>query len=236
VNGTTVLLVDDDEALVDALGGALRLEGFDVEVASDYDQALSAFDRVGPDIVLLDLMLPGPSGFEVCRDIRSRSSVPILMISGRGGEGDIVSALGAGADDYLVKPFGVHELIARMRAALRRSPRRERSEDDKIIQAGDVNMQPASGRAWVGSKPLELSSGEFDLLAVLVRHADKVLTRAELVKQAGGLDGLSKKTVDARMRRLRAKLPPHMRIVTIRGVGFRYESDVPGKGTTRSSP
>jgi two-component system response regulator RegX3 len=206
------------------LGGALRLEGFDVEVAGDATEALAAFERVGSDVVLLDLVLPDTSGLQVCREIRRRSTVPILMISGRGGEGDIVSALGMGADDYLVKPFGVPELIARIRAALRRSPRRERRGGDEIVRVGDLQLQLGSGRAWISGKPLDLTSNEFDLLEVLVRHAGKVLTRADLAADVRDLDGLSRKTIDARMRRLRSKLPGDRWIATVRGVGFRFES------------
>jgi two-component system response regulator RegX3 len=220
---TSVLLVDDDEAVRDALGGALRLEGFDVEGAGDATEALAAFERVGSDVVLLDLVLPGASGLEVCREIRRRSTVPILMISGRGGEGDVVSALGMGADDYLVKPFGVPELIARIRAALRRSPRRERRGGDEIVRVGDLQLQLGSGRAWISGKPLDLTANEFDLLEVLVRHAGKVLTRADLAADVRELDGLSRKTIDARMRRLRTKLPGGQWIATVRGVGFRFE-------------
>jgi two-component system response regulator RegX3 len=226
---TQVLLVDDEEAVREALAGALRLDGFEVEVAGDAAEALAAFERVGPDVVLLDVVLPGQSGLEICRDIRRRSLVPILMISGRGREGDVVSALGMGADDYLVKPFGIPELIARIRAALRRSPPRQLRGGDEIIQVGELQLQLGSGRAWVGGKPLELATPEFDLLEVLVRHAGKVLTRADLAAENRDLDGLSRKTIDARMRRLRSKLPSDRWISTVRGVGFRFEGGASGR-------
>jgi len=215
---TTVLLVDDEEAITDAFGAALELQGFTVTVAHRAADAVALVDEATPDVVLLDLLLPDSSGIEVCRSIRKRSPVPILMISGRATEADVVAALEAGADDYLVKPFGVAELVARIRAALRRSS--PASPADALLQAGPVTLAPGRRRVWVRGHALDLPDREFAVLEVLVRNQGRVVSRASVTR------GLSSKALDATVRRLRQKLGDSAgAIVTVRGVGFRFEPD-----------
>jgi two-component system response regulator RegX3 len=225
---TCIFLVDDDRGVTDALGGALRAEGFHVAVANSADDALASFDRVRPDVVLLDLVLPDTSGFEVCRKIREESRIPIIMISGRSAEHDIVDALNAGADDYLVKPFGVPELVARIRAALRRGPSGEVGGASETLEIGDLCLDPPSGRAWIRGKDLALPLKEFRILESLMRREGRVVSRPTLVSEVWGVDeGVSKKAVDARIRRLRqalAEVAGDGRVSTVRGVGFRYEA------------
>jgi two-component system, OmpR family, response regulator RegX3 len=220
---TTVLFVDDDPAIAEAFGTALELEGFSLEVAHDGREALECFERAAADVVVLDVVLPGASGITVCERIRKVSSVPILMISGRAWEADVVAALEAGADDYLIKPFGTAELVARIRAALRRSSPPEPT--DTVRRVGNLTLSPERGRAWLRGRALELTDKEFALLEALMRNPDRVVTRAALVREVWGGDGsVTKKALDATVRRLRDKLgDADGSIVTVRGVGFRFE-------------
>jgi two-component system response regulator RegX3 len=224
---TCVFLVDDDPGVTDALGTALVAEGFAVAVVHTGEKALEMFDGVKPEIVLLDLVLPGISGSQVCRRLRAKSKVPILMISGRSGEHEVIESLDAGADDYLVKPFGVHELVARVRAALRRGPVGEVGAASDTVEVGDLTLETRSARAWLAGRELALAAKEYNLLETLARNAGRVVHRDALVAEAWGPDErVSKKTIDSRIRRLREKLQGAdggSRIQTVRGVGFRYE-------------
>lgn len=224
---TRVLVVEDEESFSDALSFMLRREGYEVGVAVDGVQALEEFDRHGADLVLLDLMLPGISGTEVCRNLRQRSAVPIIMVTAKDGEVDKVVGLELGADDYVTKPFSSRELVARIRAVLRR-----RGEPDEllptVLETGpvriDVDRHVVSVRGEVTPMPLK----EFDLLELLMRNAGRVLTRGQIIDRVWGSDYVGDtKTLDVHVKRLRAKLeddpanPVH--IVTVRGLGYKFE-------------
>ena len=223
--GTTVLLVDDEEAITDAFGAALELEGFTVNTAHRAAEAVAQIDESPPDIVVLDMILPDGSGVDVCAAIRRRSSVPILMISGQSAEIHVIAALEAGADDYLIKPFGSAELVARIRAALRRSFAPEPTHS--FVQVGPLTLAPDRLRAWVHGQPIDLPEKEFAVLELLARNHGRVVTRANVIRElTGSDDGMSSKALDATVRRLRQKLPALSgAIVTVRGVGFRLEPD-----------
>ena len=224
---TRVLVVEDEESFSDALSFMLRREGYEVGIAIDGIQAIEEFDRHGADLVLLDLMLPGISGTEVCRSLRQRSAVPIIMVTAKDGEVDKVVGLELGADDYVTKPFSSRELVARIRAVLRR-----RGEPDEllptVLEAGpvriDVDRHVVSVRGDVTSMPLK----EFDLLELLMRNAGRVLTRGQIIDRVWGSDYVGDtKTLDVHIKRLRAKIeddpanPVH--IVTVRGLGYKLE-------------
>ena len=224
---TRVLVVEDEESFSDALSFMLRREGYEVGIAIDGMQAIEEFDRHGADLVLLDLMLPGISGTEVCRSLRQRSAVPIIMVTAKDGEVDKVVGLELGADDYVTKPFSSRELVARIRAVLRR-----RGEPDEllptVIEAGpvriDVDRHVVSVRGEVISMPLK----EFDLLELLMRNAGRVLTRGQIIDRVWGSDYVGDtKTLDVHIKRLRAKIeddpgnPVH--ILTVRGLGYKYD-------------
>ncbi len=224
---TRVLVVEDEESFSDALSFMLRREGYEVGIAIDGMQAIEEFDRHGADLVLLDLMLPGISGTEVCRSLRQRSAVPIIMVTAKDGEVDKVVGLELGADDYVTKPFSSRELVARIRAVLRR-----RGEPDEllptVIEAGpvriDVDRHVVSVRGEVIPMPLK----EFDLLELLMRNAGRVLTRGQIIDRVWGSDYVGDtKTLDVHIKRLRAKIeddpgnPVH--ILTVRGLGYKYD-------------
>jgi two-component system response regulator RegX3 len=224
---TRVLVVEDEESFSDALSFMLRREGYEVGIAVDGMQAIEEFDRHGADLVLLDLMLPGISGTEVCRSLRQRSAVPIIMVTAKDGEVDKVVGLELGADDYVTKPFSSRELVARIRAVLRR-----RGEPDEllptVIEAGpvriDVDRHVVSVRGEVIPMPLK----EFDLLELLMRNAGRVLTRGQIIDRVWGSDYVGDtKTLDVHIKRLRAKIegdpgnPEH--ILTVRGLGYKYD-------------
>ena len=224
---TRVLVVEDEESFSDALSFMLRREGYEVGIAIDGVQAIEEFDRHGADLVLLDLMLPGISGTEVCRSLRQRSAVPIIMVTAKDGEVDKVVGLELGADDYVTKPFSSRELVARIRAVLRR-----RGEPDEllptVLEAGpvriDVDRHVVSVRGHVTSMPLK----EFDLLELLMRNAGRVLTRGQIIDRVWGSDYVGDtKTLDVHIKRLRAKIeddPAHpVHIVTVRGLGYKME-------------
>lgn len=223
-NGTSVLIVDDNPAVTDVLGTALVHEGYGVSAANGADEAMKAFADVDPDVVLLDLVFPDDiSGVDICRKLRQRSAVPIVMISARTTERDVIEALEAGADDYLTKPFGIPELVARIRAVVRRRPQGASRRQPEFVELGDLCVDSTTHRAWVGGKLLDLPLKEFQVLAVLIRNACRVVPRDALVGEVWGHVPVSKKTVDAHVRRLREALGTADRVTTVRGVGFRYD-------------
>ena len=227
----TVLVVEDEDSFVEALTVGLKREGFRVQVASDGAEALDIFDAIKPDLVLLDVMLPKISGIDVCREIRRKSSVPIIMVTAKGGEIDTVVGLEVGADDYVTKPYRLRELIARMRAILRRSPDRlEQEEDDSVIEIDGVRVDVERHEVVVHERPVHLPLKEFELLTALMRQAGRVVTRETLLDTTWGSDYYgSTKTLDVHIKRLRTKIEDDpaapARITTIRGLGYRYETD-----------
>ncbi|MDQ6927223.1 MAG: response regulator transcription factor [Actinomycetota bacterium] len=225
-----VLVVEDEESFVEALTIGLKKEGFRVNVARDGAEALVLFDASQPDVVLLDVMLPRISGIDVCRDIRSRSRVPIIMVSAKTSEIDTVVGLEVGADDYVSKPYRLRELVARLRAALRRAPGPLVPMSTDLLEVGDVRLDPERHEVSVRGERIELPLKEFELLQLLLENAGRVLTRDTLIDRVWGLDYVGDtKTLDVHVKRLRAKVeadPAHpARIITIRGLGYKY--DVP---------
>jgi two-component system response regulator RegX3 len=224
---TRVLVVEDEESYSDALSYMLRKEGFEVAVAPTGTVALETFDRTGADLVLLDLMLPGLSGTEVCRTLRQKSNVPVIMLTAKDSEIDKVVGLELGADDYVTKPFSSRELVARIRAVLRR-----RGEDEVVLpaalEAGPVRMDVERHVVTVRGDHVQLPLKEFELLEVLLRNAGRVLTRMQLIDRVWGADYVGDtKTLDVHVKRLRAKIeedPGSPRyIVTVRGLGYKFE-------------
>jgi len=225
-----ILVVDDEESYREALSVALQREGFIVETASDGTEALERFDASHPELVLLDVMLPRMSGIDVCRELRTRSRVPIIMVTARNGEIDTVVGLEVGADDYVTKPFRLRELVARVRAALRRAPAAPNDDDDSVdvLEDGDVRMDVGRHEVFVRGNLASLPLKEFELLELLMLNAGRVLTRDVLIDRVWGPNYYGDtKTLDVHVKRLRAKIeddPAHpSRIVTVRGVGYRYE-------------
>ncbi|GAA1884667.1 MAG: response regulator transcription factor [Williamsia herbipolensis] len=227
---THVLIVEDEESLADPLAFLLRKEGFETTVVNDGTRALSEFDRVAPDIVLLDLMLPGASGTEVCKALRTKSSVPVIMVTARDSEIDKVVGLELGADDYVTKPYSARELIARIRAVLRRGSDTadEVDDDGGLLEAGPVSMDVDRHTVAVRGSSITLPLKEFDLLEYLLRNAGRVLTRGQLIDRVWGADYVGDtKTLDVHVKRLRSKIeedpgnPKHL--VTVRGLGYKLE-------------
>ena len=224
-----VLIVEDEESLADPLAYLLRKEGFEATVVNDGTSALAEFDRSGADIVLLDLMLPGISGTDVCKQLRSRSSVPVIMVTARDSELDKVLGLELGADDYVTKPYSALELIARIRAVLRRgSEAEEAALVDSVLEAGPVRMDVERHVVSVGGDQVALPLKEFDLLEYLMRNKGRVLTRGQLIDRVWGADYVGDtKTLDVHVKRLRSKIeadpgsPVHL--VTVRGLGYKFE-------------
>jgi len=222
-----VLVVDDEESYRDALTIGLSQEGFDVVVAADGAEARIAVRRDHPDLVLLDVMLPDVSGIELCREIRAERDVPVIMLTARDGEVDVVLALELGAADYVAKPYRLRELVARMRAVLRR--RRDAGVDDQVLSAGGVRLDLARHEASVDGARLELSNKEFELLALLISRAGQVVTREECIDTLWwGQDLADTRTLDTHVKRIRRKVeadpavPVHL--VTVRGIGFRFDT------------
>jgi two-component system, OmpR family, response regulator RegX3 len=226
---TRVLVVEDEESFSDPLSYMLRREGFEAVVAANGPDALAEFDRGGADVVLLDLMLPGLSGTEVCRRLRARSSVPIIMLTAKDGEIDKVVGLELGADDYVTKPYSARELVARIRAVLRRRGDAEPSHDDGVLEAGPVRMDVERHVVAVDGETVALPLKEFDLLELLLRNAGRVLTRGQLIDRVWGSDYVGDtKTLDVHVKRLRAKIEPDPAnptyLLTVRGLGYKLEA------------
>ena len=225
---TRVLVVEDEESFSDALTFMLEREGYEVAVAADGNVALEKFEKSGADILLLDLMLPGLPGTEVCRQIRKRSQVPIIMLTAKDGEVDKVVGLELGADDYVTKPFSSRELLARIRAVLRRNGELEELLP-VAIEAGPVRMDVDRHVVTVRGEQVSMPLKEFDLLEILVRNSGRVLTRAQLIDRVWGSDYVGDtKTLDVHIKRLRAKVeidPAHpVHLVTLRGLGYKYDA------------
>ncbi len=221
-------MVEDEESFSDALSFMLRREGYEVVVASDGNEALTAFDKHGADLVLLDLMLPGLAGTEVCRQIRTHSTVPIIMLTAKDGEVDKVVGLELGADDYVTKPFSSRELLARVRAVLRRHGEVE-DMVPPAVESGPVRMDIERHVVTVRGTQVAMPLKEFDLLEILVRNSGRVLTRGQLIDRVWGSDYVGDtKTLDVHIKRLRAKVeedpsnPVHL--LTVRGLGYKYEA------------
>ncbi len=222
-----VLIVEDEESLADPLAYLLRKEGFETTVAVDGPSALAEFDRAGADIVLLDLMLPGMSGTDVCKQLRARSSVPVIMVTARDSEIDKVLGLELGADDYVTKPYSARELIARIRAVLRRGAEAE-DVGDAVLEAGPIRMDVERHIVSVDGEQIALPLKEFDLLEYLMRNKGRVLTRGQLIDRVWGADYVGDtKTLDVHVKRLRAKIETEpanpVRLVTVRGLGYKLE-------------
>jgi two-component system response regulator RegX3 len=223
-----VLVVEDEESFSDALSYMLRKEGFEVVVAPTGPDALTEFDRSGADIVLLDLMLPEMPGTEVCRQLRQKSSVPIIMVTARDSEIDKVVGLEIGADDYVTKPYSPRELLARIRAVLRRRSAEAREEPTQILAGGPVRMDVERHVVTVNGEVVALPLKEFELLELLLRNAGRVLTRGQLIDRVWGADYVGDtKTLDVHVKRLRSKIEPEPSnpryIVTVRGLGYKFE-------------
>ncbi|HEY3869564.1 MAG TPA: response regulator transcription factor [Actinocrinis sp.] len=224
---TRVLVVEDEDSFSDPLSYMLRNEGFEVAVAPTGPEALEEFDRHGADLVLLDLMLPGLPGTEVCRQLRNRSAVPVIMLTAKDGEIDKVVGLELGADDYVTKPFSSRELVARIRAVLRRHGQAE-EPDDAALEAGPVRMDVERHTVSVSGRGVQLPLKEFELLEMLLRNAGRVLTRMQLIDRVWGADYVGDtKTLDVHVKRLRAKIEPDPAVprylVTVRGLGYKFE-------------
>jgi two-component system response regulator RegX3 len=225
---TRILLVEDEIALSDPLSFLLEREGYEVEVAADGPSAVEAFDRSGADLVLLDLMLPGLPGTEVCREIRSRSTVPIIMLTAKDSEIDIVVGLELGADDYVTKPYSTRELLARIRAVLRRRVEIE-DFDEAVIEGGRVRMDVDRHTVEVDGEPVPMPLKEFELLELLMRNPGRVLTRGQLIDRVWGSDYFGDtKTLDVHIKRIRSKIEQQpsepVQLVTVRGLGYRFEA------------
>lgn len=226
---TRVLIVEDEESLAEPLAYLLNKEGFDVTVMADGPSALAEFDRAGADIVLLDLMLPGMSGTDVCKQLRARSSVPVIMVTARDSEIDKVVGLELGADDYVTKPYSARELIARIRAVLRRGAEAEDIAADTVLEAGPVRMDIERHIVSIDGEHIALPLKEFELLEYLMRNKGRVLTRGQLIDRVWGSDYVGDtKTLDVHVKRLRSKIevdPANpARLVTVRGLGYKLES------------
>ncbi|MFB9376007.1 response regulator [Kineococcus gynurae] len=225
---TRILVVEDEESFSDPLSYLLRKEGYDVAVTDSGPAALDEFDRAGADLVLLDLMLPGLPGTEVCRQLRTRSSVPVIMLTAKDSEIDKVVGLEIGADDYVTKPYSSRELLARVRAVLRRGAE---PEDPVLttVEAGPVRMDVDRHVVTVHGEQISLPLKEFELLELLLRNSGRVLTRVQLIDRVWGSDYVGDtKTLDVHVKRLRAKIevdpsnPQHL--VTVRGLGYKFET------------
>ncbi|MGC8463334.1 MAG: winged helix-turn-helix domain-containing protein [Acidimicrobiales bacterium] len=244
---TKVLLAEDEESFIDALVVGLSREGFDVTVARDGNEAIRLFDEVAPDLILLDLMLPKLSGIDVCRAIRARSSVPIIMVTAKGTEIDTVVGLEVGADDYVAKPYRLRELVARMRAVLRRTPSNDPAPPAAAgatrasgrqpvagpqLEAGGIVVDTDRHLVFVRGEEVRLRRKEFELLTLLMENVGRVLTRDVLIDRVWGADYYGDtKTLDVHIKRLRSHLeedPSSPRLITtIRGVGYRFDEPRP---------
>jgi two-component system response regulator RegX3 len=226
---TRILIVEDEPSLSEPLSFLLRREGYETEIAADGRTAVAAFDRSGADLILLDLMLPGLSGTEVCRELRSRSAVPIIMLTAKDSEVDIVVGLELGADDYVTKPYSSRELLARIRAVMRRRVDAIDDDDHGIVEAGTVRMDVDRHSVSVRGAEVPMPLKEFELLELLMRNAGRVLTRGQLIDRIWGSDYFGDtKTLDVHIKRIRSKIEedpgqPQL-LVTVRGLGYRFEA------------
>ncbi|MGV8912641.1 MAG: response regulator [Rhodoglobus sp.] len=224
---TRILIVEDESSLSEPLAFLLEREGYETTIAEDGLAALTEFDRNGADVILLDLMLPALSGTEVCREIRTRSSVPIIMLTAKDSEVDIVVGLELGADDYVTKPYSTRELLARIRAVLRRRTE-DVDEHESILEAGGVRMDVERHTVTVDGVDVSMPLKEFELLELLLRNGGRVLTRGQLIDRVWGADYFGDtKTLDVHIKRIRSKIEktpsqPTM-LVTVRGLGYRFE-------------
>ena len=225
----TVLVVEDEESFIEALQIGLKREGFKVEVARDGMQALEMFDRVNPDLILLDVMLPKMSGIDVCRQLRKKTLTPIIMVTAKGAEIDTVVGLEVGADDYVTKPYRLRELTARMRAVMRRVPSSRGGEiEGSSLTVGDISIDPEVYEVVIRGESVKLPLKEFELLHILMTNAGRVLPRETLIDRVWGTDYVGDtKTLDVHIKRLRSKIEEDsaqpVRIVTIRGLGYKYD-------------
>jgi two-component system response regulator RegX3 len=225
---TRILVVEDEESFSDALGYMLRREGFEVALAATGPDGVAEFDRNGADLVLLDLMLPGLSGLEVCRALRQRSDVPVIMLTAKDAEVDKVVGLEIGADDYVTKPFSARELVARMRAVLRRRDAEPEDGGSSVLESGPVRMDVDRHVVSVDSESVAMPLKEFELLEFLLRNSGRVLTRGQLIDRIWGSDYVGDtKTLDVHVKRLRAKIEPSPStpryLLTVRGLGYKFE-------------
>ncbi len=225
---TRILVVEDEDSFSDPLSYLLRREGYDVAVADDGRAALEEFDRNGADLVLLDLMLPGVPGTEVCRQLRARSNVPVIMLTAKDSEIDKVVGLELGADDYVTKPYSSRELVARVRAVLRRGAEPEILVP-ATVEAGPVRMDVERHVVTVNNATVAMPLKEFELLEILLRNAGRVLTRMQLIDRVWGSDYVGDtKTLDVHVKRLRSKIEPDpaapRHLVTVRGLGYKFEA------------
>jgi two-component system response regulator RegX3 len=225
---TRILVVEDEESLSEAIAFLLSKEGFEVEIASTGPSAIEKFELSGADLILLDLMLPGLSGTEVCRQIRTKSSVPIIMLTAKDSEIDKVVGLELGADDYVTKPYSSRELIARIRAVLRRGEMLESNTEVGVLTVGPVRLDIDRHIITVNGLPISLPLKEFELLEFLMRNAGRVLTRIQLIDRVWGSDYVGDtKTLDVHIKRLRAKIekdPANPEYIqTVRGMGYKME-------------
>lgn len=224
---TKILVVEDEESFSDAIAFMLRKEGFEVGVAGDGHSALEAFSESGADLVLLDVMLPGLSGTEVCRTLRQRSAVPIIMVTARDSEIDKVVGLELGADDYVTKPFSSRELVARVKAVLRRGSNHDDvAEPAAVLEVGPLRMDVERHLVTVDGEEVRLPLKEFELLELFMRNPGRVLTRGQLITRIWGVDYVGDtKTLDVHVKRLRAKIEPDpanpLYLLTLRGLGYK---------------
>ena len=222
-----ILIVEDEPSLSEPLAFLLGREGYETSIAADGNSALAEFDRNSADLVLLDLMLPGIAGTEVCREIRTRSQVPIIMLTAKDSEVDVVVGLELGADDYVTKPYSTRELLARIRAVMRRRVE-EDEEDTAILESGDVRMDVDRHTVSVRGLDTAMPLKEYELLEVLLRNSGRVLTRGQLIDRVWGSDYFGDtKTLDVHIKRIRSKIEkepsdPQM-LLTVRGLGYRFE-------------
>lgn len=224
-----ILIVEDEEALSDPLAFLLGREGFQTIVVDNGLDALPVFDREGADLMLLDVMLPGMSGMEVCRKLREVSSVPIIMLTAKDSELDKVLGLELGADDYVTKPYSARELIARIRAVLRRRSAETDSATESVLQGGPVRMDIDRHVVTVNGEEISMPLKEFELLEILLRNVGRVMTRGQLIERVWGADYVGDtKTLDVHIKRLRSKIEPDSSapqyVVTVRGLGYKFEA------------
>jgi DNA-binding response OmpR family regulator len=220
--GPLICVVEDEQVIASAIAARLRAEGFEVELAYDGPAGVALCDRVRPDLVVLDVMLPGLDGLDVCRRIQRDRPVPVLMLTARGEETDVLVGLGVGADDYMTKPFSPRELVARVRALLRRVERRPAPAGDSL-RVGELELDPAARMVTVAGEPVHLTPTEFDLLRLLAARPGVVYTREQLLADVWGWrDGSGARTVDSHVRGLRRKLGSG-RVRTVHGVGYALE-------------